>query len=99
MYVSGTCSSTKVALSPGRSVNSHATPVPVNSSGWRGLEREAQARRREDGALLVEHRLVLVARVVEARLDLEQEAHLAANAEDPPDQPVPVSRLAARGSA
>ena len=46
--------------------------------------------RAEDHAVLVEHDVVRVAPVVEARLDLDPEGQLAPDAEHAPDQPVPV---------
>ena len=64
----------------------------------RGLrvEREVEARRAEDGAVLGDLRLVLVPPVVEARLDLEPEPDRAANLDDSTYEPVPV-RLARGG--
>ena len=60
-------------------------PVPV-VEGDRREEREAELGREEDRTLLVDAKLVLVPAVVEARLDLDTKRHLAAHADDAPDQ-------------
>ena len=56
----------------------------------RALERERQRRRAEQHAVRVHLDLVLLAPVVEPRLDLELELHRAADDDDAPEQPVPV---------
>src|SRR2546423_8464170 len=56
----------------------------------RRLERERELWRAEEDSVLVEDRLVWVARIVEARLDVDPVAHFAADAEDTPDQAVAV---------
>ena len=54
-------------------------------------ERERQRRSLEDDAVLVHDRLVRLAPVVEARIDLDAEAHLAPHAEHTADQPLPLA--------
>ena len=79
-----------MALSPVASVNSPLTPRSSARAATALEQRERQAGRREDGAVLVRLALLPLAAVVEARLDLDAEAHLAAHADHPPDEPVPV---------
>jgi hypothetical protein len=51
---------------------------------WR-IKRDRQCRRLEDHALWVEACLVRLPTVVEARLDLDAEGHLAAHAQQAPE--------------
>ena len=55
---------------------------------------ERQRRRPEDDAVLVHDRLVILTPVVEARVDLDPEAHLAVYAEHAADEPLARARRA-----
>ena len=73
---------------PGSSVNSPYAPSCAKSIGTRVSSASESCGERKRTPALVEDRLVLLAAVVEARLHVHAEAHLAAHAEDAPDQPV-----------
>ena len=65
-------------------------PLGAHRLGDRALQRERQVRRAEQHAVRVHLDLVLGAPVVEPRLHLDQEPHLAAHDDDAADQPVAV---------
>jgi len=65
------------------------------SLGQDAVQRQLHAVRGEDRPVLGDVQLVRLARVVEARLDLDREPHHAADHADVADQPVPVGCRAA----
>ena len=64
-----------------------------------GVEREREVGAVEDDAALEDVRLVLGPCVVEARLELEAEVELAANGDQPTDDPLAVRTVRLRRSA
>ena len=105
MWSCGTRSSTKVCeLALGeveRRVDALAAalepPLVAHRARDRPFERERQVRRAEQHAVRVHLDLVLGAPVVEARLDLDLEAHLAAHDDDAAEQAMAVQRPSRRG--
>ena len=90
-----TRSSTKVAVSPARSVDARADVAAVDDLE-RAARREAERQlgRAEERAVRGERDLVAGARVVEARGDVDDEAHPPAHGEHPADHAVAWRRLA-----
>src|SRR5512133_71149 len=93
-----TRSSTKVAVSPARTAMCARTSPPSTISSGQRVERlESQLGRAEERAVRGERELVAGARVVEARGDVDDEAHLPAHGEYLADHAVALRRPAGAG--